>query len=262
MMRADVYLAAKGYARSREYARKLIESGYIKLDGEEVKKPRLAVDDGREHTVEILGGERYVSRGGLKLEGALDAFGVDVGGMTAVDIGASSGGFTDCLLKHGATRVYAVDSGHGQLSPELSDDIRVISLEGKNARTLLPSDLGEKCDIAVMDVSFISQTLILPVIPSLLREGGVAITLIKPQFEVGRAGVGKGGIVKSEEYRQLAVRSVLAAAEAAGIYPEDICESPITGGDGNREYLAYFKLGQGELGAARRLTDKLFSKKR
>jgi 23S rRNA (cytidine1920-2'-O)/16S rRNA (cytidine1409-2'-O)-methyltransferase len=160
--------------------------------------------------------------------------------MRAVDIGASTGGFTDCLLQHGASCVVAVDSGHGQLSASLLADGRVKSIEGLNARTLSLADIGEPCDIAVMDVSFISQTYILPQIPALLVDGGIAITLIKPQFEVGKSGVGKGGIVRHAEDRRSAVLRVVEAARQAGLYIEGLIHSPICGGDGNREYLALF----------------------
>lgn len=239
-MRVDVFLVEQGYAKSREAAKKSIDAALVKIDGRTVTKSGEKIDEALPHEVEFTPLIPYVSRGGLKLEEALKAFGVDPTGMRAVDIGASTGGFTDCLLQHGASCVVAVDSGHGQLSASLLADGRVKSIEGLNARTLSLADIGEPCDIAVMDVSFISQTYILPQIPALLVDGGIAITLIKPQFEVGKSGVGKGGIVRHAEDRRAAVLRVAEAARQAGLYIEGLIHSPICGGDGNREYLALF----------------------
>lgn len=253
-MRTDLYLVRFGYSPSRESARRSLDAGLVLIDGKKIRKPSEAIDENIPHEVAITPALRYVSRGGLKLEGALASFGIRVTGLSAVDIGASTGGFTDCLLQHGAARVCAVDSGHGQLAAALRTDPRVISLEGKNARELAPSDLPFVPDLAVMDVSFISQTLILPCIASILPEDGVAITLIKPQFEAGRAALGKGGIVRSPEDRRFAVRRVLSAAAEVGLFASHICDSPIEGGDGNREYLVMFQkqpvvLSQRELDA-------------
>lgn len=233
-------MSARGYAVSREAARKSIDAGLVAIDGRRVRKPSEQIDENSEHSVEYRNVVPYVSRGGSKLEEALRVFNIDVTGMTAVDIGASTGGFTDCLLRHGANKVYAVDSGHGQLSPVLEKDPRVVSVEGKNARELVPEDIGEPCDIAVMDVSFISQTLILPQIPALLKPGGVVITLIKPQFEAGRGSIGKGGIVRRQEDRRRAIIRVLVSAQTCGLWGLDVIPSPICGGDGNKEYLAVF----------------------
>ena len=170
-MRADVYLFQNGHAESREQARRLIEAGAVMLDGVAIKKPSAPIDENVPHivTVEVPASERYVGRGGLKLEGALDTFHVDVRGFVALDIGASTGGFTDCLLSRGAAHVYAIDSGEGQLHPRLRADVRVTNIEKCNARTLTPEMIGESASLAVMDVSFISQTCILPVIPPLLN---------------------------------------------------------------------------------------------
>ena len=181
-MRVDVFLVERGYAKSREAAKKSIDAALVKIDGRTITKAGEKIDEALPHEVEFAPLIPYVSRGGLKLEEALKAFDVDPTGMRAVDIGASTGGFTDCLLQHGAACVVAVDSGHGQLNEALLADSRVRSLEGLNARALTLADIGEPCDIAVMDVSFISQTYILPQIPALLKDGGVAITLIKPQL--------------------------------------------------------------------------------
>ena len=218
------------------------------LDGQKVVKPSQPVDEGAAHEVVISRGDenRYVSRGGLKLEAALAAAGLDVTGARCVDIGASSGGFTDCLLQHGAAQVFALDSGHGQLAIALVSDARVVNMEGFNARQLcdgvrhgLPCDL----DMAVMDVSFISQTYILPGIPPLLRDGGAIVSLIKPQFEVGRSGLGKGGIVRDAQRRAEAILRVTSCAAAAGLGFVALIPSPICGGDGNREYLLVTRKG-------------------
>lgn len=222
------------------------------LDGARLTKPSQPVDETLPHTVELMQSRegRYVSRGGLKLEAALDALGLDVAGMRCVDIGASTGGFTDCLLQRGAERVWALDSGHGQLAPSLLADKRVENIEGFNARRLsevgaadcgLPTGL----DLAVMDVSFISQTYILPGVPSLLREGGLSVSLIKPQFEVGRGGLGKGGIVRDPGRRAEAVLRVLSCARESGLGFLRLLPSPITGGDGNCEYLLVTCRGEG-----------------
>lgn len=243
-MRADVFLVKRGLAASRESAKKLIEGGYVAVNGRIIGKPSADIPDETDVlTVNITPSPetKYVSRGGLKLEAALDTFGISVAGVRAIDIGASTGGFTDCLLAHGAAHVTAVDSGHDQLAPRLAGDARVRSLERVNARYISPADAGDGYDIAVMDVSFISQTLILPAIPALLRYGGELISLIKPQFEVGRADVGKGGIVRSASARERAVKNVRYAAESVGFDCLGIIVSPITGGDGNTEYLARFR---------------------
>ncbi len=242
-MRADLYLFQHGHTDSREQARRLIEAGAVRIDGIAVKKPSLAVDEAAEHRVEITkpASERYVGRGGLKLEGALAFFGISPEGMTALDIGASSGGFTDCMLQRGAVKVYAIDSGEAQLHPRLREDPRLVNIEKCNARALTLDMIGERAELAVMDVSFISQTCILPVLPPLLTEEGMLISLIKPQFEAGRGAVGKGGIVRRREHREAAVRRVLESAAAVGLTCVGLTVSPITGGDGNIEYLALFR---------------------
>ena len=244
-MRADVYLFRSGYANSRESARKAIESGLCSVDGIQVPKASYEIDADSEHEVVFVPAHPYVGRGGLKLEGALKAFPVNPAGLVCVDIGASTGGFTDCLLKNGARKVFAVDSGHGQLAAELLADSRVVPIEGFNAKNLTPGILGEKCGLCVMDVSFISQTAILPVIPALLTDDGCAITLIKPQFEVGRSAVGKGGIVKKSSDRRDACRNVAEAARMSGLYLNGLIKSPVTGGDGNTEFLAFFRRTEG-----------------
>lgn len=240
-MRADVYLFSQGAAKSRNRARDLIDSGSVMIDGKPVKKASEEIDENTEHEIKIENTEKYVSRGGLKLESALDAFRIDVTGFSALDIGASTGGFTDCLLKRGAKSCVAVDSGHGQLATSLLSDPRVVSYEKYNARELSPNIIPEGADIVVMDVSFISQTLIIENIPQILRENGVFISLIKPQFEAGRSAVGKGGIVHSKNDRKAAVLRVTDHAAKVGLFCTGLIVSPIKGGDGNTEYLAIFK---------------------
>ncbi len=258
-MRIDLYLVQKGYADSRTLAQKLISDGAVTVDGRLARKPSEDIDEG-EHTVTVAAtaDTRYVGRGGLKLEAALNAFPVDVTGCVVADIGASTGGFTDCLLQKGAARVYAVDAGHGQLHPKLLADSRVRSAEGMNARSLTPADLlrveaewqkAHGCadtsfrgivDGIVMDVSFISQTLLHPALAGILKEGGFMIALIKPQFELTKSALNKQGIVKQERDRKAAVDRVLVSATACGFEAVSVIPSPIEGGDGNREFLAYF----------------------
>ena len=242
-MRIDVYLTERGYAPSRQRARAMIEAGNVTVDGRTVTKPSYPIGEG-EHTVTVINDLPYVSRGGLKLAAALDAFAISVEGMRTLDVGASTGGFTDCLLQHGAARVYAVDAGEGQLVPRLLEDERVVSLEKTNARELtLEAIGGHEVDLIVMDVSFISATYILPRFPHLLRCRGHAVCLIKPQFEVGRSMLGKGGIVKEPAAHRYAVERVLDSAVSVGLIPVGLSASPVTGGDGNREFLVHFRYG-------------------
>lgn len=238
-MRADVYLTEKGYVPSRQRAKMLIEAGNVLVDGVVLSKPSQVLEG--EHTVVIQNDLPYVSRGGLKLQGALEAFAIDPRGVTALDIGASTGGFTDCLLQHGAAHVCAVDSGVGQLVPSLASDPRVTSLEHVNARELTLEPIGGKpVDLIVMDVSFISAAYLIPRFPLLLREKGDAVCLIKPQFEVGKAWIGKGGIVKDKKAHRMAIERVLDAGVEVGLTPTELIASPIVGGDGNREFLVHF----------------------
>ena len=259
-MRADLFLVSRGAAESRTAAKKLIEAGAVSVDGRLVKKVSEEISDG-EHTltVGIIEELKYVSRGGLKLEAALTAFPRDLEGAVVADIGASTGGFTDCLLSRGVARVYCVDSGHGQLHPRIASDARVRNCEGVNARILTAADMVSfettatgnafnpdgtpftgQTDGAVMDVSFISQTLIHPSLAAIVRDGGFLYTLIKPQFEAGASALGKGGVVKRESDRKAAVEKVCVSAEACGFSLQGIIPSPIQGGDGNIEYIAYF----------------------
>ena len=243
-MRADVYLTEYGYASSRRRAQELIEGGFVTVDGKVVKKSSVSIEEG-DHMVTVEDPLAYVSRGGLKLEAALDAFLPDIVGMTALDIGASTGGFTDCMLSRGVDRVYAVDAGVGQLAKKLQADPRVISREHLNARAISTDDIGgERVDLIVMDVSFISATYILPRFPLLLKDGGVAICLIKPQFEVGKSMLGKGGIVKDPKAHRIAVERVMQGGILSGLTPVGLIPSPVTGGDGNREFLICFVCGE------------------
>lgn len=183
----------------------------------------------------------YVSRGGVKLEAAIKTFSIEVKGKVAIDVGASTGGFTDCLLKHGARRVYAVDVGYGQLAWVLRQDPRVVTLERKNIRHLKSEELGERADMAVVDVSFISLTKVLPGVVELLKERAEMVTLIKPQFEVGRAQVGKGGIVRDPALQAQVTKKIQMFARSIGLNPVGLTESPIAGAKGNREFLLYLK---------------------
>lgn len=240
-MRLDVYLNENNMCESRKKASDCIKEGLVRVNGRVVIKPAFDVSEG--DTVEIVGDTcPYVGRGGYKLEGALKMFGVDVSGAVCIDVGSSTGGFTDCLLQHGASKVFAVDSGKDQLHERLRSDPRVVCMESCNARGLTPADIGQLCDVAVMDVSFISQTLLHEGVASVLKDGGLFISLIKPQFEVGKSGIGKNGIVKDEKIRRSACTKVVEKALEYGFVNVGIIDSPIAGGDGNREYLALFRL--------------------
>ncbi len=242
-MRIDLYLANNGLAKSRSFAKTLLEDGYVTVNGTVINKPSFDVSENDD--VQVIGTPYdYVSRGGVKLEGGLDSFCIDVSGKICVDIGASTGGFTDCLLKRGAEKVYAVDSGSGQLDSTLAKDKRVVNIENFNARNLTVNDLGEKCHIAVTDVSFISQTLIIPSVERVLREDGIFVSLIKPQFECGKSELGKGGIVKSKKAMAAAVDKVIKCAESFSLGCQGLIRSPICGGDGNTEFLMVCVLGK------------------
>lgn len=234
-----MYLTDSNLVDSRTDAKNFILAGAVSVDGRIVKKPAFDVLGDEEITVD-KSGKKYVSRGGLKLEAALDAFSIDPIGAMAIDVGASSGGFTDCLLKRGASRVLAVDSGSGQLVDSIRQDDRVVVYENFNARYMTSEDFAYTPDLAVMDVSFISARLIIPAVFSVLKPGGRFVCLIKPQFEVGRSGLNKKGIVKSESLRKRAVDEVVESAVLCGFKLLGLIESPIVGGDGNIEYLAHF----------------------
>jgi 23S rRNA (cytidine1920-2'-O)/16S rRNA (cytidine1409-2'-O)-methyltransferase len=239
-MRLDVFLSENGLASTRSEAKALICGGAVIVNGKAVSKPAFDVCENDSISIDT-DMKKYASRGGLKLEAALDAFNVRPTGKLALDVGASSGGFTDCLLKRGALRVVAVDSGIGQLADFLRNDERVVSIEKFNARFMQPSDLPFVPEIAVMDVSFISAKLIIPRVYECLAPTGDYVCLIKPQFEVGREGIGKGGIVKDEKLRNRAVAEVIEFAERCGFCFLGAIKSPITGKDGNIEFLAHFR---------------------
>jgi len=234
--RADIALVEQGLAPSREKARALILAGEVLAGDRPIDKAGDLVDAGAELRLRSAP-MPYVSRGGVKLAHALDTFDIDVSGLVALDVGASTGGFTDCLLQRGAARVYCADVGHGQLAWKVASDPRVRVLDGVNVRLAQPDLLPEPADIVVIDVSFISLRLILPALPPLARPGAPVVALVKPQFEVGRADVGKGGIVRDEAARARALTEVRAAAAALGYDVGADTVSPITGGKGNVEFL-------------------------
>ena len=244
-MRADLYLFNFGYVKSRQKAKTLIEEGCVFLNGGKITKPSFDIGENSDCSIEIKDPCPYVSRGGLKLESAIKEFNIFLENKVALDIGASTGGFTHCMLLNGVKRVYAVDSGTNQLDSRLSNDERVISIENYNARNICIEDIGEMVDIITVDVSFISQTYILGPASKLLKEDGVYAGLIKPQFEVGRDKIDKGGIVKNKKNRLFGVMRVLNYAGLYGLRCVGFSVSPITGGDGNTEFLALFSR-QGE----------------
>ncbi|MDR1116983.1 MAG: TlyA family RNA methyltransferase [Oscillospiraceae bacterium] len=239
-VRADQLLFNNGLCESREKAKALIMSGSVYLDGRRLDKPGIQVEgDGK---IEIRGGApKYVSRGGLKLEKALSEFGLDLNGVKAADIGASTGGFTDCMLMNGAEKVYAIDVGYGQLAWKLRNDSRVVVLERTNIRDVTAGAVPEKLDFASVDVSFISLRLVLPCINRLLKEGGEVVALIKPQFEAGREKVGKKGVVRDPTVHEEVLNAFLNHSAASGFQLLGMSFSPIKGPEGNIEYLAHLK---------------------
>lgn len=241
--RLDKILLNRGLASSRERAQALILAGKVLVDEQKISKAGAQVE---EHAAIRLLGEdlKYVSRGGLKLERALDHWKIDVKNRVCLDVGASTGGFTDCLLQHGAARVIAIDTGYGQLDFKLRQDPRVRLLEKTNARYLSAQIVGEPVRFVAMDVSFISATLVLPPVvasafPEGARRGCQMVVLVKPQFEAGREHVGKGGIVRDEAVQSAAVEKVRAALRELGATTTDSIDSPILGAEGNREFLLY-----------------------
>lgn len=235
-IRVDQLLVERGLAESREKAQALIIAGEVVVNGQKALKPghSVAVDS----RVEVLARMPYVSRGGYKLAGALDHWALDVTGWVCLDVGASTGGFTDCLLQRGAAKVWAIDVGHGQIDWKLRSDARVVVQEGVNARYLGAADFTKEFDLVVCDASFISLTLLIPALAPLLAPRGKMVLLVKPQFEVERGQVGKGGIVREAALHQAACDRVRAVMEAQG-FRTDIIESPILGAEGNREFLLY-----------------------
>ncbi|HVG32950.1 MAG TPA: TlyA family RNA methyltransferase [Pyrinomonadaceae bacterium] len=243
--RIDKLLVERGLAQSRTKAQALVMAGVVLAGEQRVEKPSESFDPAIEIRIKGEGdpASRYVGRGALKLEAALREFSLDVAGLTCLDVGASTGGFTDCLLQHGARRVVAIDVGHNQIDWRLRTDARVEVREGVNARYLKPEDFQEKFELAVMDVSFISATKVLPAIPKLLTERARIVTLIKPQFEVGRAEVGRGGIVNDTSKHKRVIEEVNDAARSLGLSVRGVIESPVRGADGNLEFLALYEKG-------------------
>ena len=243
--RIDKLLVARGLVDSRTKAQAMVMAGAVLVNNQRIEKPSALVP--KEAGIRIKGADdptsRYVSRGGVKLETALREFAIDVRGFECLDVGASTGGFTDCLLQHGARKVLALDVGHNQIDWRLRTDPRVEVREGVNARYLRPEDFAGQFDLAVMDVAFISATMVMPAIAPLLSESGRLITLIKPQFEVGRGEVGKGGIVREPEKHQRVVAEVNQAARELGLRVLQVIESPLRGADGNVEFLALYEKG-------------------
>ena len=241
--RVDVLLVEKGLASSRAQAQALVMAGAVVAGESRVDKPGQLVDPELPLRVkEDAAPQKYVSRGGLKLERALEAFAVDPRDAVCADLGASTGGFTDLLLQRGAAKVYAVDVGYGQLHPRLRADPRVVVRERENARFLSEQELGERVELVTADLSFISLRLVLPAVKALLRPGGRAVLLVKPQFEVGKGEVGKGGVVRDDAKRRAALDQVEDAARALGFEVAGEAESPIEGPAGNREWLLWLRL--------------------
>lgn len=242
-IRLDVYLTDKGMTQSRERAKALIMAGQVYVKNQKCDKAGMMIPED-ETEVEIRGEQlKYVSRGGLKLEKAMAEFPIVLNGKTAMDIGASTGGFTDCMLQNGAKKVFAVDVGYGQFAWKLRQDKRVVNMERTNIRYVTPEDIGEPLDFASIDVSFISLKLVLPVAYKLLGENGEIAALIKPQFEAGRGQVGKKGVVRDKKIHFEVIRTVLDFAAEIGFAVCGLSFSPVKGPEGNIEYLAYLKKG-------------------
>ena len=240
-VRLDAFLVTKGLVQSRERAKALIMAGQVYIDNQKCDKAGLMIDD--EKTVAEIRGEqlKYVSRGGLKLEKAMDTFPITLDGKVTMDIGASTGGFTDCMLQNGAKKVFAVDVGYGQFAWKLRQDERVVNMERTNIRYVTAEQIGEKIDFASIDVSFISLKLVLPVAKELTNDNGEIVALIKPQFEAGREQVGKKGVVRDINVHYSVVETVLDFARSINFRVAGLSFSPIKGPEGNIEYLAYLK---------------------
>ena len=239
--RLDVLLVKQGLAQSREKARAVIMAGDVFVDGQREDKAGTSFDESKVH-IEVRGTAlKYVSRGGLKLEKAMNQFRLTLDGKVCMDIGASTGGFTDCMLQNGAVKVYSVDVGHGQLAWKLRNDERVVCMEKTNFRYMTPADIADKLDFASVDVSFISLTKILLPARNLLKDGGQMVCLIKPQFEAGREKVGKKGVVREPEIHEEVVHKILDFADLVGFHILNLEFSPIKGPEGNIEYLVYLE---------------------
>lgn len=241
--RLDVLLVKRGLAESREKAKAIIMSGIVYVENGKEDKAGATFDENVK--IEVRGNMlKYVSRGGLKLEKAMDCFGVRLEGKIAMDVGASTGGFTDCMLQNGAVKVYSVDVGHGQLAWKLRNDERVVCMEKTNIRYVTPEDIPDKIAFASIDVSFISLMKVLPPVKELLTENGEIVCLIKPQFEAGREKVGKKGVVRDKEVHVEVVEMIVDFARQMGFVTVDLSFSPIKGPEGNIEYLLYLTKDQ------------------
>ena len=238
--RLDVIMQNRGLAASRNKAQQLIKEGRVLVEGEAVSKPGAAIDELCNITV-LEGGLKYVSRGGLKLEEALHHFDINLSGCVCIDIGSSTGGFTDCMLQNGASFVYSVDAGENQLDDSLRGNEKICLMEKTNFRYLDKGKIDRVIDFAACDVSFISLDKILPNAYELLKFGGLMVCLIKPQFEAGRSNIGKGGIVRDKKVHERVIKNVIESTLALGFNNLGVTDSPITGGDGNKEYLILLK---------------------
>jgi len=238
--RLDDLLVSKGLFGSKTKAQASVMAGLVLVNNEKIEKPGTKVEETSQ--IRILGNAiPYVSRGGIKLEKALDHFNVEIKGLTIADIGAGTGGFTDCLLKKGAKKIYAIDVGYGQFDWKLRNDPRIVLIERKNARELKISDIGEQVDMVVMDVSFISILKILPAISNIINENGFVLTLIKPQFEAGRDDIPRGGVIKNKKVRDKVIENIKNGVEKLGFNVIGQVQSPITGREGNIEYFMYLR---------------------
>lgn len=246
--RLDILLVERGLAPSREKAKAVIMSGIVYVDGNREDKAGTTVPE--QAVIEVKGNALpYVSRGGLKLEKAMQKFPVQLNGKICMDVGSSTGGFTDCMLQNGAVRVYAVDVGHGQLAWKLRNDARVVCMERTNIRYVLPEHIGEAIDFSSIDVSFISLAKVLLPVKNLLTEHGQLVCLIKPQFEAGREKVGKKGVVRDKNVQEEVIRSVMEYAQSIELYPLALDYSPVKGPEGNIEYLLYLSKDKQDLDA-------------
>lgn len=238
--RIDKLLVDRGIVQSRERARAMIMAGKVAVEGKRIDKPGVQVND--EARIQLQGGDSsYVSRGGEKMEGALKAFGIDPKGMMVMDVGASTGGFTDCILQKGAEKVYAVDVGYGQLAWKLQKDARVINLERRNIRYLRREEVEEEIDLILIDTSFISIEKFLPHLLGFLKKGGAILGLLKPQFEVGRGEVGKGGVVRDKASHEKVIDRISQFSRGLGLKILGVAESPLVGPKGNKEFFIYLK---------------------
>lgn len=254
--RLDVILVNQGYAASREKAKAIIMSGNVYVNGQKEDKAGTAFDESKIQ-LEVRGSTlKYVSRGGLKLEKAMEKWAFELTNKVCMDIGASTGGFTDCMLQNGAAKVYSVDVGHGQLAWKLRNDERVVCMEQTNFRYMVPEDIDEQLDFASVDVSFISLTKILIPARNLLKEGGEMVCLIKPQFEAGREKVGKNGVVREPDTHRQVIEKIVDYADCIGFAVLHLEYSPIKGPEGNIEYLVHLKKEREPKEAIRQLSEQ------